>query len=411
MEPTRENRFVTEPSIRLQRLPPYVFDTINSLKMEARRRGEDIIDLGMGNPDQPPPERVIEKLVDAGRNPRNHRYSMSRGIYKLRLAIASFYQRNYGVSLDPEREAITVIGAKEGIAQIALSLQNIGDIVLVPSPTYPIHSFSAIIAGGHLVSLPIDPLDKCCSNLAESCRANWPRPKILIMSFPHNPTTTTVDIDFFREVVRLARKYELVLIHDFAYADICFDGYRPPSLLQVEGAREIGVELFSMSKSFSMAGWRVRFVLGNEKIISYLARLKSYMDYGIFQPIQIASIIALNESDDYREQIQRVYAKRRDTLVSGLNRVGWSVTSPRATMYLWAKIPPEYESMGSLAFSKMLIREAKVVVSPGIGFGSHGEGFVRFALVENEQRIRQAVRGVKDCFTRTKRITQQSGLK
>ncbi|MFC2076952.1 aminotransferase class I/II-fold pyridoxal phosphate-dependent enzyme [candidate division KSB1 bacterium] len=397
-----------EESIRLKRLPAYVFDTINALKMEARRAGEDIIDLGMGNPDQPPPDAVIEKLNSAASISHNHRYSTSRGIQKLRLAITDRYDRRFGVKLDPETEAITVIGAKEGMAQIALSLQNAGDVVLVPSPTYPIHSFSAIIAGGHLVNIPLEPLDRFMPNLEKAYKSGWPRPKFLILSFPHNPTTVTVDLDFFKEVVAFARKHELFLIHDFAYADICFDGYSPPSILQVEGAGDIAVELFSMSKSYSMAGWRMGFVVGNARAIALLGRLKSYMDYGIFQPIQIAGIIALNEMEDYVTSIRNLYQTRRDTLVSGLNRIGWKVDSPRATMYVWAPLPERYESMGSLAFSEMLLRRARVVVSPGIGFGAFGDGYVRFSLVENDHRIRQAVRGLKNVFDQKTDGTQAS---
>lgn len=389
-----------EESNRLKGLPPYVFTVINELKIQARHRGEDIIDLGMGNPDQPTPGFIVDKLIEAVQNSRNHRYSVSRGIYKLREAIANWYKRHFEVDIDPDTEAIAVIGAKEGITQIALSVLNPGDVVLVPSPTYPIHSFGVVIAGGQLVRIPINPIESFFDALQEAYQDTWPRAKMMILSFPHNPTTTTVELDFFEQVVDFAQSEGIIVIHDFAYADIVFDGYRAPSLLQVPGAKEVGVEVFSLSKSYNMAGWRVGFAVGNQEIISALATLKSYMDYGIFQPIQIASIIALNSDGESVEQVRQVYQRRRDVLVSGLCRIGWEVTSPRGTMYVWAKIPSGFQEMGSLGFSHLLLEEGKVVVAPGIGFGPHGEGYVRFALVENEHRIRQAIRGIRRCLRR-----------
>lgn len=387
-----------EESNRLKGLPPYVFSTINALKIEARRRGEDIIDLGMGNPDRSTPEFIVDKLVEAVRIGRNHRYSVSRGIYKLRVAIADWYRKRYEVNIDPETEAVSVIGAKEGISQIALSVLNNGDVVLVPSPTYPIHSFGVVIAGGQLVRIPINPIGSFFEVLEEAYLDTWPKAKLMILSFPHNPTTTTVELDFFEKIVDFAQSEGMIVVHDFAYADIVFDGYQAPSFLQVSGAKEVGVEIFSLSKSYNMAGWRVGFAVGNREVVSALATLKSYMDYGIFQPIQIASIIALNSDGEAVEENRKAYQRRRDVLVSGLRRIGWEVGPPKATMYLWARIPPKFQKMGSLEFSRLLLEEGKVVVAPGIGFGPHGEGYVRFALVENEHRIRQAIRGIRKCL-------------
>jgi alanine-synthesizing transaminase len=380
---------------RIQRLPPYVFNIVNELKIEARARGEDIIDFGMGNPDLPTPPHIVEKLIEAVKNPRNHRYSASRGIPKLRVAITDWYRRNYGVELDPETEAIATIGAKEGIAHLALALLEPGDSALVPDPTYPIHAYAAIIAGGNVCSVRLDPEEDFFSNLQEALRASWPLPKILILSFPHNPTTAVVELDFFQRVVELARENRLLVVHDFAYADLVFDGYRAPSFLQVPGAKELGVEFFTLSKSYSMPGWRVGFAVGNSGIIAALARLKSYLDYGVFQPIQIASIIALNGPQDCVRQIAATYQSRRDCLIEGLQRAGWKIPKPKGTMFVWAKIPDHYRHMGSLEFSKFLLQEAKVAVSPGIGFGQYGDSYVRFALVENEDRTRQAVRSIR----------------
>jgi alanine-synthesizing transaminase len=380
---------------RINRLPPYIFSIIDNLKLQSRREGEDIIDLGMGNPDLPTPKPVVDKLIEAVQNPKNHRYSVSRGIYKLRLAITNWYRRNYNVDLDPDSEAIVTMGAKEGLSHMALSIVSSGDVVLVPNPAYPIHPYSVVIAGGDLMSFPIGTGYDFFEQLMKAVKRTWPKPKLLIISFPHNPTTAVVDLDFFRKIVDFARENKCLVIHDLAYADLVFDDYRAPSLLQVPGAKEIGVEFFSMSKSYSMPGWRVGFAVGNQQMIAALARLKSYFDYGMFQPIQIASIIALNEIQDAVKEITAVYKNRRDVLVEGLNKIGWEIEKPKATMFVWAPIPEKFKQMGSLDFSKVLLKEGKVAVSPGIGFGEYGEGYVRFALVENEHRIRQAVRGIK----------------
>jgi alanine-synthesizing transaminase len=383
---------------RIKRLPPYVFSIVDALKSEARRRGEDIIDLGMGNPDIPTPQHIVDKLVEAVANPRNHRYSASKGIYKLRLAITNWYRRRYGVDLDPDTEAIATIGAKEGLSHLAIATISSGDLVLVPTPAYPIHPYSVIIAGGDLHTVPLREEGDFFQDLITAVKQTWPQPKMLILSFPHNPTTKVVDLDFFSKVVDFARDNKIMVVHDLAYADLVFDGYQAPSFLQVKGAKEVGVEFFSLSKSYSMPGWRVGFCSGNSHMISALTRLKSYFDYGIFQPVQIASIIALNEMDESVRDITAIYKSRRDTLVDGLRRVGWSMEKPRATMFVWAKIPEAFVGMGSLEFSKLLLKEAKVAVSPGIGFGDTGEGHVRFALVENEHRINQAVRGIRKLF-------------
>jgi len=380
---------------RIKRLPPYVFNIVNELKVQARARGEDIIDFGMGNPDLPTPPHIVEKLIEAVKNPRNHRYSASRGIAKLRSAITDWYRRNYGVELDPETEAIATIGAKEGIAHLALALLEPGDLALVPDPSYPIHPYSVIIAGGNVCAAPLNLETNFFDCLLESFRQSWPLPKLLILSFPHNPTTAVVERDFFEKVVALAQEHDLIVIHDFAYADLVFDGYKAPSFLQIPGAKEVGVEFFTLSKSYSMPGWRVGFAVGNPQIIAALARIKSYLDYGVFQPIQIASIIALNGPQDCVKQIVAIYQSRRDCLVDGLNRIGWKIAKPKGTMFVWAKIPDRYLALGSLDFSKLLLREAKVAVSPGIGFGQNGDQYVRFALVENEDRTRQAIRCIR----------------
>ena len=383
---------------RIKRLPPYVFSIVDALKIEARRGGEDIIDLGMGNPDVPTPKPIIDKLVEAVANPRNHKYSASKGIYKLRLAITDWYKRRYNVDLDPDTEAIATIGAKEGIAHMTLATIGSGDLVLVPTPAYPIHPYSVIIAGGDLLTVPLREESDFFQDLISAVKQTWPKPKMLILSFPHNPTTTVVDLEFFQKIVDFAKENKLFIIHDLAYADLVFDGYQAPSFLQVPGAKEVGVEFFSLSKSYSMPGWRVGFCVGNSHLIGALTRLKSYYDYGIFQPIQIASIIALNELQESVNEIVDIYHKRRDTLIEGLMRVGWKIEKPKATMFVWAKIPDEFSKMGSLEFSKLMLKEAKVAVSPGIGFGDCGEGYVRFALVENEHRINQAVRGIRKMF-------------
>ena len=395
---TRETSNMMEEFRRIKRLPPYVFSIVDALKSEARRRGEDIIDLGMGNPDIPTPQHIVDKLVEAVANPRNHRYSASKGIYKLRLAITNWYRRRYGVDLDPDTEAIATIGAKEGLSHLAIATISSGDLVLVPTPAYPIHPYSVIIAGGDLHTVPLREEGDFFQDLITAVKQTWPQPKMLILSFPHNPTTKVVDLDFFSKVVDFARDNKIMVVHDLAYADLVFDGYQAPSFLQVKGAKEVGVEFFSLSKSYSMPGWRVGFCSGNSHMISALTRLKSYFDYGIFQPVQIASIIALNEMDESVRDITAIYKSRRDTLVDGLRRVGWSMEKPRATMFVWAKIPEAFVGMGSLEFSKLLLKEAKVAVSPGIGFGDTGEGHVRFALVENEHRINQAVRGIRKLF-------------
>jgi alanine-synthesizing transaminase len=380
---------------RLDRLPPYVFTKVNDIKMEARRAGQDIIDLGMGNPDLATPEHIVEKLIEAARKGHNHRYSASMGITKLRLAISNWYQRRFSVDIDPEREAIVTIGVKEGMSHLVLVTIRPGDVVLTPNPTYPIHPYSAIISGGDVRGVPLGPGENFFDNLVQAVRQSWPKPKLMIISFPHNPTTQVVEIDFFQKIVDFAREHKILVIHDFAYADLNYDGYQAPSFLQAKGAKDVGVEFFSMSKSYSMAGWRVGFCVGNPETIFALKRIKSYLDYGIFQPIQIAAIIALNGEQQCVSDICDVYRTRRNTLITGLNRAGWEVESPKGTMFVWAKIPPQYGDMGSVEFSKFLIREAQVAVSPGLGFGEYGDEFVRFALIENNMRINQAVRGIR----------------
>ncbi len=379
---------------RMMRLPPYIFGIVNQLKMDARRRGEDIIDLGMGNPDLSTPKHIVNKLIEAVKNPRNHRYSASKGIYKLRLAIGDWYRKRFDVELDPESEVVVTIGAKEGIAHLALATLGPGDVVLVPDPTYPIHTYSVVIAGGDLRSVPLVGEENFFQRLLTATKQSWPHPKMLIVSFPHNPTTKVVDLDFFEDLVAFARDHQLMIVHDFAYGDLVFDGYRAPSLLQVKGGKDVGVEFFSLSKSYNMPGWRVGFAVGNAEMLAALARLKSYFDYGIFQPIQIASIIALNEDQNCVRETVEEYRKRRDALIHGLKRVGWEIEKPKGTMFVWAEIPHPFKKVGSIDFTKLLLQEGKVAVSPGVGFGEYGEGFVRFALVENEARIKQAVKGI-----------------
>jgi alanine-synthesizing transaminase len=386
--------------LRIKRLPPYIFGIIDSLKMQARRAGEDIIDMGMGNPDIPTPKPVVDKLIEAVQNPRNHRYSVSKGIFKLRLAITNWYRRRYNIDLDPENEAIVTMGAKEGLSHMVLSIVSRGDVVFVPNPAYPIHPYSVVIAGGDLTSIPIGEDLDFFEGILKATKRTWPKPKLLIISFPNNPTTAVVNLDFFEKVVDFAKENNILVIHDLAYADLVFDGYTAPSFLQVPGAKDVGVEFFSMSKSYSMPGWRVGFAVGNQKMIGALARLKSYYDYGTFQPIQISSIIALNELQESVKEIASVYEKRRDVLIAGLSKAGWEVKKPKATMFVWAKIPEKFQKAGSLEFSKVLLKEGKVAVSPGIGFGEYGEGFVRFALVENEHRTRQAIRGIRGVLQR-----------
>jgi alanine-synthesizing transaminase len=380
---------------RLNRLPQYVFAAVNQLKMESRHAGEDIVDLGMGNPDLGTPQHIVDKLTEAAQKPQNHRYSASMGIRKLRMAIADWYKRRYDVDIDPENEAIVTIGAKEGISHLMLVATGPGDVVLSPNPTYPIHPYASIISGADVRYVPLGPDTDFFENLITTTKQCWPKPKMLILCFPHNPTTEIVELDFFEKVVAFAKEHDILVIHDFAYADIVFDGYKPPSFLQAKGAKDVGVEFFSLSKSYNMAGWRVGFCVGNPEIVGALRRIKSYLDYGIFQPIQIASIIALNGPQDCVSEICDTYKSRRDALVGGLNRAGWEITPPKATMFVWAKIPEQYIDLGSVEFSKMLIREAKVAVSPGVGFGEYGDEYVRFALIENNMRINQAVRGIK----------------
>ncbi|NOY84459.1 MAG: alanine transaminase [Nitrospirae bacterium] len=385
---------------RIKRLPPYVFNDVNALKIAARRRGEDIIDFGMGNPDQPTPQHIVDKAIEAIKNPRNHRYSASKGITKLRLAITDWYKRRYQVELDPESEAIATIGSKEGIAHLALALVGPGDIVMAPSPTYPIHTYGVIIAGAELRSIPMRPDRDFFEDMASVTKQSWPRPKMLILNFPHNPTTQVVDLDFFEKIVAFAKENELIVVHDLAYADLVFDGYQAPSLLQVPGGKDVGVELLSLSKSYNMPGWRVGFCVGNPEIIAALTKLKSYLDYGIFQPIQIASIIALNGPQDCVADMVALYQNRRNVLVDGLNRIGWKVEKPKATMFVWGEIPEPFKKEGSMAFTRHLLKEAKVAVSPGIGFGEYGDEHVRFALVENEHRTRQAIQGIKRALSK-----------
>ncbi len=380
---------------RLDRLPPYVFTTVNGIKMKARREGADIIDLGMGNPDLATPQHIVDKLTEAAGKPHNHRYSASMGIPKLRMAIADWYARRFGVDIDPDREVVVTIGAKEGISHLILVTIRPGDVVFSPDPAYPIHPFSAIIAGGDVRGIPVEPGEDFFEGLMEATKQTWPRPKVLILSYPHNPTTEVVDSAFFEKIVDYAKEHDIMVIHDFAYADLVFDGYQAPSFLQAKGAKDVGVEFFSLSKSYSMPGWRVGFCVGNEETVAALKRIKSYLDYGIFQPIQIAAIIALNGPQDCVKEICGTYQARRDALISGLDRIGWHVPSPKGTMFVWAKIPGEFAKMGSVEFSKMLINEAQVAVSPGLAFGEYGDDYVRFALIENDMRINQAVRGIR----------------
>ncbi|HET6303970.1 MAG TPA: aminotransferase class I/II-fold pyridoxal phosphate-dependent enzyme [Myxococcota bacterium] len=383
---------------KLNRLPPYVFSEVDRLKMAARRAGEDIVDLGMGNPDLPTPPHVIEKICEAARDPRNHGYSSSRGLPNLRAAICEWYARRHGVELDPEREAITVMGAKEGLSHFVLMTIGPGDGVLCPDPAYPIHQYSVIIAGGDLRHVPLGPDGDFFASLERAMSRTWPKPKMLILSFPHNPTTRVVDRAFFERVVAFARENDLMVLHDFAYAEVCFDGYKAPSLLEVPGARDVAIEFVSLSKSHSMAGWRVGFACGNRDMIHALGRIKSYLDYGISTPIQVGAIVALRGPQDCVEHAAAEYRERRDVLLDGLALPGdgcWKIEKPLGTMFVWAPIPEALRAQGSLEFSKQLLAHAKVAVSPGIGFGANGEGYVRFALVENRHRIRQAVRGIR----------------
>ena len=385
---------------RINSLPPYVFTIIDNLKVQARQNGEDVIDLGFGNPDLPSPDIAVDKLAEAVRNPRNHRYSSSRGIPKLREAMAEHYFQRFGVSIDPETQVLNTIGAKDGFAHLMWVLLQPGDAALVPTPSYPIHRYSPLFAGADVREMPVDPGGDFIGMLHEGWEYSWPKPRVIVLSFPHNPTTVCVDLEFMEEVVAFAREREVIVVHDFAYADLGFDGYRPPSILEVPGADEVAVELYSMTKSFSMAGWRVAFMVGNAEVVAALTRLKSYLDYGSFQPIQIAATVTLREATERPAEICSIYQERRHALCEGLARIGWEIQPPRGTMFVWAPIPEPYRELGSVEFASRLVRDAKVAVSPGAGFGPGGEGNVRFALIENEQRIGQAVRNIRGALER-----------
>jgi len=391
---------------RIKRLPPYVFNIVNELKAKARARGEDIVDFGMGNPDQPAPAHIVEKLVEAAQRRDTHRYSVSRGIPRLRRAICNWYETRYGVRLDPETEAIVTIGSKEGLAHLALATVGPGDAVLVPNPTYPIHPYGFVIAGADIRHVPLMPGVDFFAELEKAIKDSWPKPKMLVLNFPGNPTTQCVEREFFERVVAIAREHGIWVVHDLAYADIVFDGYEAPSFLQVPGAKDVGVEFFTLSKSYNMPGWRVGFMCGNPTLVNALARIKSYLDYGMFTPIQVAAITALEGPQECVAEIRDTYRRRRDVLCSGLNNLGWTVEPPKATMFVWAPIPEPYRPMGSLEFAKKLLAEAKVAVSPGVGFGEYGDGFVRFALIENEHRTRQAIRGIREMFRKDKLLTK-----
>lgn len=383
---------------RIKRLPAYVFNITGELKASARRRGEDIIDFGMGNPDGATPQHIVDKMIEAARKPDTHRYSLSKGIPRLRRAIAHWYERRYNVAIDPDTEAIVTIGSKEGIAHLCLATLDQGDVVLVPNPSYPIHIYGPVIAGANIRSVAIHDTDSFLAELEQTIPLMYPKPKMLILNFPANPTTQCVDLSFFERVVDLCRQHGIYLVHDLAYADIVFDGFRAPSILEVPGARDIAVEFFTLSKSYNMPGWRVGFMVGNKTLVSALSRLKSYFDYGTFTPIQVASILALEGPQECVTDICEIYRCRRDVLVQGLNKLGWEVALPKATMFVWAPIPEPYKHLGSLEFSTLLLKEAKVAVSPGVGFGEYGDGHVRFSLIENEERTRQALRGIRHMF-------------
>jgi alanine-synthesizing transaminase len=385
---------------RIKRLPPYVFNITNELKMAARRRGEDIIDLSMGNPDGPTPKHIVDKLVEATQRQDTHGYSVSKGIPRLRKAICDWYRRRYAVALDPDAEAIVTIGSKEGLAHLMLACLERGDTVLVPNPSYPIHIYGAIIAGADIRSVRMTPGVDFIAELERAIGEMIPKPKMVVLGFPSNPTAKCVDLDFFERIISLARQHDILVVHDLAYADIVFDGYQAPSILQVPGAREVAVEFFTMSKSYNMAGWRVGFMVGNRDLVQALARIKSYHDYGTFTPIQVASIVALEGPQECVEEIRQTYEKRRNVMCKGLHDMGWMVEVPKASMYVWAKIPEPYAALGSLEFTKRLLDGAKIAVSPGVGFGDHGDDHVRIALIENEHRLRQAVRGIRDMFRR-----------
>lgn len=380
---------------RMHRLPPYVFSVIGDLKMQMRRQNIDIVDMGMGNPDIPTPQHIVDKLAEAAAKGVNHRYSVSRGIPNLRKAICDWYQRKYSVYLDPEKEAVVTMGAKEGLSHLAMAMLSPGDVVFAPDPTYPIHTYAAIIAGADVRRIPIGKDRDFFEDLLTATKQSWPQPKVLMLSYPHNPTTELATVEFFQKVVDFAKEHNMYVIHDMAYADLAFDGYQPPSFMEAKGAKDVGVEFYSMSKSYSMAGWRVGFCVGNRDMVHALTRIKSYLDYGIFQPIQIAATVALNGPADCVQQIVNTYKNRRDVLIDGLERAGWTVPAPLATMFVWAEIPQDFKHLGSVEFSKLLLSEGHCAVSPGIGFGHYGDDHVRFALIENEHRTKQACRGVK----------------
>ncbi|MCF6260528.1 MAG: alanine transaminase [Gammaproteobacteria bacterium] len=383
---------------RINRLPPYVFNIVNDLKAKARARGEDIVDFGMGNPDQPTPKHIVDKLIEVTERGNTHRYSVSRGIPRLRRAICNWYKKRYAVELDPESEAIVTIGSKEGLAHLALATVGPGDAVLVPNPSYPIHPYGFVIAGADIRHVPLTPDVDFFSELEKAIKDTWPKPKMLVLNFPGNPTTQCVELEFFEKVVAIAKEHQIWVIHDLAYADIVFDGYKPPSIMEVPGAKEVAVEFFTLSKSYNMPGWRVGFMVGNPTLVAALARIKSYLDYGTFTPIQVAAITALEGPQECVKEISDMYCRRRDVLCEGLCAIGWPVEKPKATMFVWAPIPEQYKEMGSLEFSKKLLKEAKVAVSPGVGFGEYGDDHVRFGLIENEHRTRQALRGIRDMF-------------
>lgn len=383
---------------RIDRLPPYVFSITGDLKQKARAAGEDIIDFGMGNPDQPTPQHIVDKLIETAQRGDTHRYSQSKGIPRLRRAICTWYKNRYGVDLNENTEAIVTLGSKEGLAHLALATTGPGDAILVPNPSYPIHPYGFVISGADIRHVPMGDESQFFDELENAIRNSWPRPKMLVLNFPSNPTTHCVELEFFERVVAIAKEHQIWVVQDLAYADLCFDGYVAPSIMQVEGAKDVAVEFFTMSKSYNMPGWRVGFCVGNSTLIGALARVKSYLDYGMFTPVQVAAIAALEGDQSCVSEITALYKSRRDVLCNGLNSAGWSVTPPKATMFVWAKIPEPYEAMGSLEFAKKLLTDAKVAVAPGIGFGEHGEGYVRFGLIENEHRTRQAIRNIKKMF-------------
>ena len=391
---------------RIERLPPYVFNVIGEMRQKARMAGEDVIDFSMGNPDQPTPDHIVKKLVETANREDTHRYSQSKGIPRLRRAMANWYKTRYDVNLDPESEVITTIGSKEGLAHLAMATLGPGDAVLVPNPAYPIHPYGFVIAGADIRHVPLLPGEDFFSELVKAIETSWPRPKMLVLNFPANPTTMCVEIDFFERVVEIAREHNIWVVQDLAYADIVFDGYVAPSILQVDGAKQIAVEFFSLSKSYNMPGWRVGFAAGNKELIGALARIKSYLDYGTFTPIQVAAIAALEGDQTCVNEIRDMYQSRRDVLCEGLNALGWPVEYPKATMFVWARIPEQYRDLGSLEFAKKLIRDANVAVSPGIGFGQYGDDHVRFALIENEHRTRQALRNIKRLFRMESTMTE-----